>query len=270
MIDGEYRSLQLKLTKGHLVIIFKFHSTNLFSEFSSPDAILVRSAKMHEMEFSPDLKAIGRAGAGVNNIPLDRCTEQGIVVFNTPGANANAVKELAIASMLLSSRNLVEGINWSKTLIGQGAEVPKLVEKGKSNFVGPELQGKTLGVIGLGAAYSAAALVQVFLLWAPLRKKLGALDEGRILKSTLILLVAGLVGAAATQSLKLLVVEFVELDTFVNIFGQGLIAGLGGLAAYGIMAYLFRSPEMMEFLRGMKRRLFRRAKTEETIVTDIQ
>jgi len=121
------------------------------SEFSSPDAILVRSAKMHDMQFPSSLKAIGRAGAGVNNIPLDLCTEKGIVVFNTPGANANAVKELVIAAMLLSSRNLGEGINWAKTLIGEGEEVPKLVEKGKSNFVGPELYGKTLGVIGLGA-----------------------------------------------------------------------------------------------------------------------
>lgn len=121
------------------------------SEFSSPDAILVRSAKMHDMEFPSSLKTIGRAGAGVNNIPLDKCTQDGIVVFNTPGANANAVKELVVASMLLSSRNLVDGVNWAKTLIGQGDEVPKLVEKGKSNFVGPELYGKTLGVIGLGA-----------------------------------------------------------------------------------------------------------------------
>ena len=121
------------------------------SEFSTPDAILVRSAKMHDMELSTSLKAIARAGAGVNNIPLDKCTEKGIVVFNTPGANANAVKELVVASMLLSSRNLVPGINWAKTLVGKGEDVPKLVEQGKSNFVGPELQGKTLGVIGLGA-----------------------------------------------------------------------------------------------------------------------
>lgn len=121
------------------------------SELSSPDAILVRSAKMHDMDFPSTLKAIGRAGAGVNNIPLEKCTDEGIVVFNTPGANANAVKEMVIASMLLSSRNMVAGINWAQTLIGEGDEVPKLVEKGKSNFVGPELQGKTLGVIGLGA-----------------------------------------------------------------------------------------------------------------------
>ncbi len=121
------------------------------SEFATPDAILVRSAKMHDIEFSPNLKAIGRAGAGVNNIPIEKCTDKGIVVFNTPGANANAVKELVIASLLLSSRNLVQGINWGSGLIGKGDDVPKLVEKGKSNFVGPELYGKTLGVIGLGA-----------------------------------------------------------------------------------------------------------------------
>ena len=121
------------------------------SEFTSPDAIIVRSAKMHDMELPTSLKAIARAGAGVNNIPIDSCTEKGIVVFNTPGANANAVKELVMAALLISSRNLVEGINWAKTLVGKGEEVPKLVEKGKSNFVGPELQGKTLGVIGLGA-----------------------------------------------------------------------------------------------------------------------
>jgi D-3-phosphoglycerate dehydrogenase / 2-oxoglutarate reductase len=121
------------------------------SEFSTPDAILVRSAKMHDMELPSSLKSIARAGAGVNNIPIDSCTQKGVVVFNTPGANANAVKELVIASLLVSSRNLIQGVNWAKTLIGEGEEVPKLVEKGKSNFVGPELQGKTLGVIGLGA-----------------------------------------------------------------------------------------------------------------------
>ena len=130
---------------------FPMDGYEVASEFSTPDAILVRSTKMHDMDFSPSLKAIGRAGAGVNNIPLEKCTEKGIVVFNTPGANANAVKELVIAAMLLSSRNLTEGVNWAKTLIGEGGEVPKLVEKGKSNFVGPEIQGKTLGIIGLGA-----------------------------------------------------------------------------------------------------------------------
>ena len=116
-----------------------------------PDAILVRSAAMHEMSFNKELKAIGRAGAGVNNIPLDRCSKEGIVVFNTPGANANAVAELVICGILMSGRRVSEGIEWAKTLKGKGDEVPKLVEKGKSQFVGAEMRGKTLGVIGLGA-----------------------------------------------------------------------------------------------------------------------
>ena len=116
-----------------------------------PDAILVRSAAMHDMEFNKELLAIGRAGAGVNNIPLDKCSKEGIVVFNTPGANANAVAELVICGLLMSGRNIAGGIEWAKTLKGKGDEVGKLVEKGKSQFVGPEMRGKTLGVIGLGA-----------------------------------------------------------------------------------------------------------------------
>lgn len=120
-------------------------------DVKNPDAVLVRSAAMHDMEFESNLLAIARAGAGTNNIPKDRCTEQGIVVFNTPGANANAVKELVIAGLLLSSRKIVEGIDWAKTLKGNGDAVGKMVEKGKSQFVGPEIKGKTLGVIGLGA-----------------------------------------------------------------------------------------------------------------------
>lgn len=121
------------------------------NEVANPDAILVRSAAMHEMELPATLKAIARAGAGVNNIPIDRCTEQGIVVFNTPGANANAVKELVIAGLLISSRKVVQGMEWVQNLKGKGAEVTKLVEKGKSQFAGPEINGKKLGVIGLGA-----------------------------------------------------------------------------------------------------------------------
>ncbi len=120
-------------------------------DIENPDAIMVRSAKMHEMEFGSSLVAIGRAGAGVNNIPLDRCSEAGIVVFNTPGANANAVKELVIAGMLICSRRVIPAIEWEKTLKGNGTEVSKMVEKGKSAFTGPEVMGKTLGVIGLGA-----------------------------------------------------------------------------------------------------------------------
>lgn len=120
-------------------------------EEANPDAILVRSASMHDMDLPENTKAIARAGAGVNNIPIDKCSEQGIVVFNTPGANANAVKELVLCAMLLSSRKIVSAIDWEKTLKGNGAEVPKMVEKGKSAFAGPEIKGKTLGVIGLGA-----------------------------------------------------------------------------------------------------------------------
>jgi D-3-phosphoglycerate dehydrogenase len=121
------------------------------SEILNPDAILVRSADMLKMEIPASVKAIARAGAGVNNIPIDACSNRGIVVFNTPGANANGVKELALAGMLLASRKLVPGILWGKTLIGKGDEVPKLIEKGKSNYAGPEIKGKRLGVIGLGA-----------------------------------------------------------------------------------------------------------------------
>lgn len=115
------------------------------------DAILLRSHKMHDMELPESLKAIGRAGAGVNNIPIEKCAEKGIVVFNTPGANANGVKELVIAGLLISSRDIPEAIEWSKTLKNEGNEVAKLVEQGKSSFAGPEILGKTLGVIGLGA-----------------------------------------------------------------------------------------------------------------------
>jgi D-3-phosphoglycerate dehydrogenase / 2-oxoglutarate reductase len=130
----------------------RFNETYCCGEaVENPDAILVRSASMHEMELPKSLLAIARAGAGVNNIPLERCSEQGIVVFNTPGANANAVKELVLASLLLTSRKIIPAIEWTKTLKGKGDEVGKLVEKGKGAFVGPEICGKTLGVIGLGA-----------------------------------------------------------------------------------------------------------------------
>lgn len=113
------------------------------------DGIILRSFAMHDMELPESLKAVARAGAGTNNIPIDKCSEKGIVVFNTPGANANAVKELVLAGLFLSSRDIVGGINWASTLSGD--DVAKQVEKGKSNFAGSEVQGKTLGVIGLGA-----------------------------------------------------------------------------------------------------------------------
>lgn len=114
------------------------------------DVILVRSASMHELELGSNLKAIARAGAGVNNIPLDKCAEKGIVVFNTPGANANGVKELVIAGLMLASRDIVGGINWVQT-VKDDPDVAKLVEKGKAKFAGKEIAGKKLGVIGLGA-----------------------------------------------------------------------------------------------------------------------
>ena len=115
-----------------------------------PQALLVRSANLHEMSVGDELLCIGRAGAGVNNIPLDKMAEKGVVVFNSPGANANAVKELVVAGLLLASRRITDGVEWCKTLAAE-PDMEKLVEKNKSRFAGPELAGKTLGVIGLGA-----------------------------------------------------------------------------------------------------------------------
>lgn len=117
----------------------------------NPDGIIVRSAAMHDFAFSDKTVAVARAGAGVNNIPVEDCTKKGIVVFNTPGANANAVKELVVAGLMLTSRRVAAAYDWCKTLKGEGENVGKLVEKGKSQFAGPEIFGKTLGVVGLGA-----------------------------------------------------------------------------------------------------------------------
>lgn len=124
---------------------------NVSDSAEAPVGAIVRSAALHEEKFAPTLLAIARAGAGTNNIPTDRCSEEGIVVFNTPGANANAVKELVIAGLFLSSRKIVPAIEWAKTLKGNGEAVGKMVEKGKSAFAGPEIMGKKLGIIGLGA-----------------------------------------------------------------------------------------------------------------------
>jgi D-3-phosphoglycerate dehydrogenase len=123
----------------------------------NPDALLIRSANLHEMAFGPELLAIGRAGAGYNNIPIERCAEAGIVVFNSPGANAEAVKEQEIASLVMASRDMIGAIDWVRSIADRGDEIPALVEKGKSSFAGPELLGKTLGVIGLGAIGSLVA-----------------------------------------------------------------------------------------------------------------
>ena len=122
----------------------------LVEDQNEANGIILRSYDMHEMDFSDNLLAIGRAGAGTNNIPVDKCAEQGIVVFNAPGANANAVKELCIAGMLLAARNIPEGLAWAKTLVGSEG-VGKQIEKGKGQFAGTEIMGKTLGIIGLGA-----------------------------------------------------------------------------------------------------------------------
>lgn len=121
------------------------------SELLTPDAILVRSADMHSMELPDSVKAIARAGAGTNNIPIPAMTERGVVVFNTPGANANAVRELVLLSLLLASRPVIQAAAWVQGLAGKGSEIADLAEKGKSQFVGGEIRGKTLGVIGLGA-----------------------------------------------------------------------------------------------------------------------
>ena len=157
--------------------MYKYHCLNPISEVGldqldenyvvtgnaeEADAILVRSAKMHDMEFSKNLKAIARAGAGVNNIPLDRCADEGIVVFNTPGANANGVKELVIAGMLLAARDIIGGINWVQEYEEDG-DIAKITEKKKKVFAGTELQGKKLGVIGLGAIGVRVANVAVHL-----------------------------------------------------------------------------------------------------------
>jgi Phosphoglycerate dehydrogenase and related dehydrogenases len=131
--------------------LFPREGYEIASEIVNPDAAIVRSFDMHEMAMAESLKVIARAGAGVNNIPIEKCSQKGIVVLNTPGANANSVKELVIAGLFLCSRKVCQGIVWAKTLVGKGDEVPKLIEKGKSNFEGPEILGKRLGVIGLGA-----------------------------------------------------------------------------------------------------------------------
>ncbi|MBN2657453.1 MAG: 3-phosphoglycerate dehydrogenase [Spirochaetales bacterium] len=125
-------------------------SYSISDDGTNPDGIILRSYKMHDMEIPPSVKVVARAGAGVNNIPLDKCTEKGIVVFNAPGANANSVKELVIGAMLTTARDFAGGVAWTKTIAGE-EDVAKVVEKNKSNFAGGEIKGKTLGVIGLGA-----------------------------------------------------------------------------------------------------------------------
>ncbi len=146
-----YKILTLDKIEAAGLVHLPASDYSIGNDFQDPDGIILRSNNLHAREFSPETIAIARAGAGVNNIPVDRCTQLGIVVFNTPGANANGVKELILAGLLLASRDISGGIQWAKTLIGQGDQVPALVEKGKANFAGSEISGKTLAVIGLGA-----------------------------------------------------------------------------------------------------------------------
>ena len=126
-------------------------------EVAAPAALLIRSAKLHDLEFNPELLCIGRAGIGVDNIPIARCTEAGIAVFNTPGANAESVKELLLCALTMASRDIIGAVDWVRSLAGEGDKIPALVEKGKSAFAGPEVSGKRLGVIGLGAIGSRVA-----------------------------------------------------------------------------------------------------------------
>jgi D-3-phosphoglycerate dehydrogenase len=146
-----YKIQTLNKISAEGVAEFPRDEYEIASEIPHPDAILVRSAEMHGMEIPASVKAVARAGAGTNNIPIPALTERGVVVFNTPGANANAVKELAVLSLLLASRNVTNAAQWTKSLAGKGEEIPELAEQGKGQFVGPEINGKTLGVIGLGA-----------------------------------------------------------------------------------------------------------------------
>lgn len=159
---------------------------NYGEDLENYDAIVVRSFKLHETEFPKSLKCIARAGAGVNNIPLDKCSEQGIVVFNTPGANANAVKELVICALIMSSRKIYQGIEWTKTLLNS-QDIASIAEKGKANFAGPEIDSKRLGVIGLGAigvkvANAAIALGMDVFGYDPFLSVEGALSLSRSVK----------------------------------------------------------------------------------------
>jgi len=144
------RILTLNTIAREGITLLESRGHTVSSDMNDPDAILLRSASLHDTEFGPNLKAIARAGAGYNNIPIDRCTETGVVVFNTPGSNANSVKELVVGGLILSSRFIAEGITWVRGLNPDEVDLAKEVESGKSRFAGPEIAGKTLGVVGLG------------------------------------------------------------------------------------------------------------------------
>ncbi len=145
-----HKVMKLDKIAAEGLALFPLDQYEIGTEITNPEAIVLRSFNMHDLELADNLLAVGRAGAGVNNIPIDKCSEKGIVVFYTPGANANAVKELTITGLLLASRDIAQGIVYAGELKGKGTEVPALVEKNKKNFAGTEIMGKTLGVIGLG------------------------------------------------------------------------------------------------------------------------
>ena len=149
------KTMNVIARKGQDVLTAAGHTVS--PEEEAPDALLIRSAKLHDMEFNPELLCIGRAGIGYDNIPVQRCTDAGIAVFYTPGANAESVKELLVCALTLASRDIIGAVEWVKSLDGQGDKIPALVEKGKNNFAGPEISGKRLGVIGLGAIGSRVA-----------------------------------------------------------------------------------------------------------------
>ena len=146
-----YKVQLMNSIKSPKLELFDNEKYNVSAEVENPDAIMLRSAKLHDTQFNPELLCIARAGAGVNNIPVDRCADEGIVVFNTPGANSGAVKELVLSALFLASRDILGGVDWVRSIANEGHEVPALVEKEKAKFAGPEILGKSIGIIGLGA-----------------------------------------------------------------------------------------------------------------------
>ena len=205
-------------------------------EHTNPDGIIVRSSQIHDMEFGNNLKAIARAGAGVNNIPIDICREKGIVVFNTPGANANAVKELVLTALLLSSRNIFRSIVWAKELVGNGDNIQKFIEKGKKQFIGPEIKGKKLGIIGLGAigvmvANSAVQLGMIVSGYDPFISVEAAWGLSRSVKRTL--------------SLKKLIQNSDYVTIHVPLNGK-----TKGMLNKDAFAYMQKGTRLLNFSRG--------------------
>ena len=159
-----YKIKTMNAIAGAGLDVLREENCHISAEEEAPEALLIRSAKLHDAVFNPELLCISRAGIGVDNIPIERCTQEGIAVFNTPGANADAVKELAVCALMMASRDVAGAVEWVRSLASEGEKIPALVEKGKSRFVGPEISGKKLGVIGLGAIGSKVARAALQLL----------------------------------------------------------------------------------------------------------